>query len=412
MNGKVRRAGYLEQLHESKGATGIVKVITGMRRCGKTTLMEQFEDDLRSEGVDSNHIFHINFESFEGYDLLAPDELRGKLRSLPRDDIVYILLDEIQDIDGWELIVSSLEVVENYDIYITGSNSNMLSTDLSTHLSGRYIEIRMLPLSFKEFSELHPGDIENRFVQYLRYGGLPDTDPDRGERHSLGYLEGVFNTVLIKDVLSRMKTDDVGKIKSIARYLYSNIGNTTSIASIARGTGLNQGTVERYINGMESALLFHHAEKYDIIGRKLLSTNGKYYASDLGLRYMALSGSSTDDISRPLENAVYLELIRRGYTVRTGSYRDKEVDFTAMKGNIVEYYQVAMTIMSDDTREREFRSLESIRDNYSKTVLTMDKFNLGNFNGIMVVNVIEWLTKRLRFVAVPITQFVNEFPFR
>lgn len=391
MNGMVRREDYLEQLHASKGATGIIKVITGMRRCGKTTLMEQFEDDLRSEGVDDGHIFHINFESFEGYDLLAPDELRRELKALPRDGTTYILLDEIQNVDGWERIVSSLEEVRNYDVYITGSNSDMLSTDLSTHLSGRYIEIRMLPLSFREYMELHPGDIENRFIQYLRYGGLPDTDPDRGERHSLGYLEGVFNTVLIKDVLSRLKTDDINKIRSIARFLYSNIGNTTNIASIARGTGLNPGTVERYIGGMESALLFYHAEKYDIIGKKLLSTNGKYYASDLGMRYMALSGSNTDDMSRPLENAVYLELIRRGYTVRTGSYRDREVDFTAVKGNIVEYYQVAMTIMSDDTKEREFRSLESIKDNYSKTVLTMDRFNLGNYNGIMVVNVIEWM---------------------
>lgn len=391
MNGTVRRRDYLEQLHASKGATGIIKVITGMRRCGKTTLMEQFEDDLRSEGIDDDHIFHINFESFEGYDLLAPDELRKELRTLPKDDTTYILLDEIQNVDGWERIVSSLEEVRSYDVYITGSNSDMLSTDLSTHLSGRYIEIRMLPLSFREYMELHPGSKEDRFVQYLRYGGLPDTDPDRGEKHSLGYLEGVFNTVLIKDVLSRLKTDDINKIRSIARFLYSNIGNTMNIASIARGTGLNPGTVERYVGGMESALLFHHAEKYDIVGKKLLSTNGKYYASDLGMRYMALSGSNTDDMSRPLENAVYLELIRRGYTVRTGSYRDREVDFTAVKGNLVEYYQVAMTIMSDDTRGREFRSLESIKDNYSKTILTMDRFNLGNYNGIMVVNVIEWM---------------------
>ena len=387
----VRRRDYLEQLHASKGATGVIKVITGMRRCGKTTLMEQFEDDLRSEGVDDDHIFHINFESFEGYDLLAPDDLRKELKALPRDDTTYILLDEIQNVDGWERIVSSMEEVRNYDVYITGSNSDMLSTDLSTHLSGRYIEIRMLPLSFREYMELHPDDKEGRFVQYLRYGGLPDTDPDRGEKHSLGYLEGVFNTVLIKDILSRLKTDDINKIRSIARFLYSNIGNTTNIASIARGTGLNPGTVERYVGGMESALLFHHAEKYDIVGKKLLSTNGKYYASDLGMRYMALSGSNTDDMSRPLENAVYLELIRRGYTVRTGSYRDREVNFTAVKGNLVEYYQVAMTIMSDDTREREFRSLESIKDNYSKTILTMDRFNLGNYNGIMVVNVIEWM---------------------
>ena len=394
MNGTVRRSGYLEQMHGSKGATGVIKVITGMRRCGKSTLMEQFEEDLRSEGVDSNHIFHVNFETFEGYDILSPDELRRQLRALPKDGIVYVMLDEIQDVEGWELIVSSLEEVKNYDVYITGSNSDMLSTDLSTHLSGRYIEIKMLPLSFGEYYELHPGNAEDRFVQYLRYGGLPDTDPDRGERHSLGYLEGVFSTVLVKDVLSRLRTDNVNKIRAIARFLYSNVGNITNIATIAQGTGLNPGTVERYVGGMESALLFYHAEKYDIVGKKLLSTNGKYYASDLGMRYMALKGSGTDDLSRPLENAVYLELIRRGYTVRIGSYRDKEVDFTAVMGNDVEYYQVAMTILSEETKKRGFGSLEAIRDNFPKTVLTMDRFNLGNFGGIRVVNVIDWMLGR------------------
>ncbi len=391
MERTVRRSDYLEQLHESKGATGVVKVITGMRRCGKSTLMEQFIGDLRSEGVDDTHIFHVNFETFEGYDIMSSGELRSKLRNLPRDGIVYILLDEIQDVKGWELIVSSLVEVKNFDIYLTGSNSDMLSTDLSTHISGRYMEINMLPLSFREYLELHPGDKESRFAQYLIYGGLPDTDPDKGERYSIGYLEGVFSTVLVKDVLARLKTDDVNKIRSIARFLYSNIGNITNISNIAEGTNLSSVTVDRYVKGMRSALLFYHAEKYDIIGKKLLSTNGKYYASDLGMRFMALKGSGTDDMSRPLENAVYLELIHRGYTVRVGSYRDKEVDFTAIMGNNVEYYQVTMTVLSDDTRAREFVSLESIKDNFSKTVLTMDRFNLGTFNGINVVNVIDWM---------------------
>ena len=387
----VRRVDYLKQLHDSKDATGIVKVITGMRRCGKSTLMEQYVDDLRSEGTAEDHIFHVNFETFEGYDLLSPDILRSRLRELPKDGIVYILLDEIQDVEGWEMIVSSLEEVKNFDVYITGSNSDMLSTELSTHISGRYTEIKMLPLSFKEYLELRPGDRDERFIQYLRYGGLPDTEPDRGEKHSLGYLEGVFNTVLIKDVLSRLKTDDVNRITAIARFLYSNIGNVTNIANIAKGTGLNPGTVERYVAGMESALLFYHAEKYDIVGKKLLSTNGKFYASDLGMRLIALKGSGTDDMSRPLENAVYLELLRRGYTVRIGSYRDREVDFTAITGNEVEYYQVAMTVLSEDTKKREFGSLESIRDNFPKTVLTMDRFNLGTFGGIRVLNVIDWM---------------------
>lgn len=394
MNRTVRRSGYLQQLHECKGATGVVKVITGMHRCGKSTLLEQFLDDLKSEGIDEGHIFHMNFETFEGCNLISFDDLREKLRGLSKDGMVYVLLDEIQNVDGWELVVSALEAAENCDVYITGSNSDMLSTDLSTHLSGRYIEIRMLPLSFGEFLELHPGAEGERFVQYLRYGGLPDADPERGERYSLGYLEGVFDTVLVKDVLSRLRTDDVGRIRAIARFLYSNIGNITNIATISKGTGLNPGTVDRYVKGMESALLFLHAEKYDIVGKKLLSTNGKFYASDLGIRYMALSGSGSDDLSRPLENAVYLELVRRGYIVRVGSYRDREIDFTAIRGSSVEYYQVAMTMLSETAKERELRSLGSIRDNFSKTVLTMDRFNLGTFNGILVVNVIDWILGR------------------
>ncbi len=394
MDGTVRRSGYLAQLHASKGATGVVKVITGMRRCGKSTLMEQFIDDLRAEGVEDGCIFHMNFETFEGYGMISSDSLRDRLRELPRDKMVYVLLDEIQNVKGWELIVASLEAAKNFDVYITGSNSDMLSTDLATHLSGRYIEIGMLPLSFGEFLELHPGDADGRFAQFLRYGGLPDTDPDRGEKHSLGYLEGVFDTVLVKDVLSRLKTDDVGRIRSIARFLYSNIGNITNIAAISKGTGLSPGTVDRYVAAMESAQLFCRSEKYDIAGKKLLSTNGKYYASDLGMRYMALKGSGTDDMSRPLENAVFLELVRRGWTVRTGSHRGKEIDLIAIKGSEVEYYQVAMTVMPDETREREFRSLESVRDNFPKTVLTLDRFSLGTFDGIKVANAIDWMLGR------------------
>ena len=200
----VKRTGYLERLRESKDAPGVIKVITGMRRCGKSTLMDQFAEELRNDGVAEDHIFHVNFESFEGQDAVSPDDLKKSLRDLPRHGMVYIMLDEIQEVDGWEMIVAALETVKNYDVYITGSNSNMLSTDLATHLSGRYIEICMFPLSFREYLELHPGDREGRFLQYLRYGGLPDADPDKGDRFCRGYLEGVFNTVLVKDVLARL----------------------------------------------------------------------------------------------------------------------------------------------------------------------------------------------------------------
>lgn len=385
------RSYYLSRLRQFQDVPSVIKVITGMRRCGKSTLLEQFVECLRGQGVDESHICFINFELFEGQELSSSERLRKHLRNLPTDSMTYVLLDEVQDVDGWERIVSALEASRKFDIYLTGSNSDMLSTDLATHLSGRYLELRMLPFSFAEYLELHPGDTQERFVQYMRYGGIPDVDPDRGDAYCMSYLDGVFNTVLVKDILSRLRTDDVGKVGSIARFLYSNIGNVTNRSAIAKGTGLSQSTVDRYVDEMGSALLFYYAERYDLVGKRLLSTNGKYYASDLGLRTVSLRGAVVPDLSRPLENIVFLELVRRGYTVRVGSYRDYEVDFTVLRGDRTEYYQVAQSVMSQDTKEREIRPLRAIRDNYRKTILTLDRFGLGSDLGIEIVNVVDWL---------------------
>ena len=388
----VKRTEYLGLLREFKDVPSVIKVITGIRRCGKSTLLDQFAEELRDNGVDSEHIFHMNFESFEGQSTVSSEELKKTLRSLPTSGMVYVMLDEIQNVKGWEMIVAALETIKNYDVYITGSNSHMLSTDLATHLSGRYIEIHMFPFSFKEYMQLHPGDKDERFLQYLRYGGLPDADPDRGDRYCRGYLDAAFNTVLVKDILERLKTDDIGVIKSIAVFLYSNIGNITNRSAISKGTGLNQATVNRYVDAMEEALLFHHADRYDMVGKKLLSTNGKYYASDVGMRNNAMAGG-TPDIGRSMENVVFLELLRRGYKVRIGSYRDKEIDFTAVKGEETEYYQVSETMLAPETKEREMRPLRSVKDNFPKTVLTLDRFGLGNYDGIQTVNIIDWLLK-------------------
>lgn len=388
----VKRTEYLGLLREFKDVPSVIKVITGIRRCGKSTLLDQFAEELRDNGVDSEHIFHMNFESFEGQSTVSSEELKKTLRSLPTSGMVYVMLDEIQNVNGWEMIVAALETIKNYDVYITGSNSHMLSTDLATHLSGRYIEIHMFPFSFKEYMQLHPGDKDERFLQYLRYGGLPDADPDRGDRYCRGYLDAAFNTVLVKDILERLKTDDIGVIKSIAVFLYSNIGNITNRSAISKGTGLNQATVNRYVDAMEEALLFHHADRYDMVGKKLLSTNGKYYASDVGMRNNAMAGG-TPDIGRSMENVVFLELLRRGYKVRIGSYRDKEIDFTAVKGEETEYYQVSETMLAPETKEREMRPLRSVKDNFPKTVLTLDRFGLGNYDGIQIVNIIDWLLK-------------------
>ena len=389
----VRRVQYLEALHSGKDATNVVKVVSGMRRCGKSTLFDQYMDDLRASGIPEDSIFSINFDSAEGQKIENSADLnRLIVEKIPSDRPMYVFLDEVQNVDRWEKSVAALCTMKNCDVYITGSNSKLLSTELSTHLSGRFIEIRMLPLSFKEYMEMHPSDdLDLRFGQYLRYGSLPEADPERGERFCDGYLEGTFNTVLVKDILGRMKTDDVTKIKDIARFLYSNIGNTTNVANIAKGAKVSAATAEKYVAKMEEALLFYHAERYDIVGKNLLETNGKYYASDLGMRNSALKGAGGTDMSRPMENVVFLELVRRGYTVRVGSFRDYEVDFTALRGGDTEYYQVTMTMMSEATRDRELRPLAGIKDNFSKTVITMDRLGLGSENGIEVVNIYDWL---------------------
>ncbi|MDR3205667.1 MAG: ATP-binding protein [Candidatus Methanoplasma sp.] len=389
----VRRTRYLELLHAGKDAAGVVKVVTGMRRCGKSTLLDQYMDDLRNSGVSDDEIFFLNFDALEGQEVKTSADLNRLIgEKIPKDRPTYVFLDEIQNVEGWEKSIAALCTMKNCDVYITGSNSKLLSTELTTHISGRFVEIRMLPLSFKEYLELHPSDdLDLRFREYLRFGSLPEADPERGERFCDGYLEGTFNTVLVEDILARLKTDDVSKIKSISRFLYSNIGNTTNVANIAKGAGVSPSTANKYIDKMEEALLFYHAEKYDIVGKELLNTNGKYYASDLGLRNSALKGARGTDISRPLENVVFLELIRRGYTVRVGCFRDYEVDFTALRGDGAEYYQVSMTLMSERTKERELRPLNGIRDNFRKTIITMDRLGLGSENGIEIVNLYDWL---------------------
>ena len=289
-----------------------------------------------------------------------------------------------------ERVISALTVTRRCDIHITGSNSHMLSSELATHISGRYVEIELTPLSFREYMELYPGDRRQRFNEYLRFGALPEVDPARGAEFCDAQLIGIYNTVLVKDILRRLERGDARTLDSIARFLYSNVGNLTNIDSIANTLNIGNSKVSRYVSMLCEAFLFYDAERYDIVGKKVLKTNGKFYASDLGIRNVALRGSGMADISRPLENLVFLELVRRGYTVHIGSFRDKEVDFTASKDGRTEYYQVCQTMLSEDTRERELYSLEAIRDNHPKIVLTLDDYGLGSDEGIEIMNVIDW----------------------
>ena len=390
---QVLRKDYLSLLEAGKDENTVVKVITGMRRSGKSTLMNQFIEKLKAAGVSDDRIFLINFEMAE-YQYINDRTILNKwiLDNIPKEGQCYVFLDEIQNVNDWEMSVSALQIMPNCDVYITGSNSKMLSSELSTHISGRYTEVKVLPLSFSEYLELHPSDDkDSRFRDYLRYGGLPVVNPDSDRTFIEGLLEGIFNTVLVKDVLYRLKTDDVSKITAIAKFLYSNIGNITNIDNIATETGISNPTVSKYVEEMSKAFLFYYAEKYDIVGKKILKTNGKFYASDLGMRNVIIGLGLARDISKPLENVVFMELLRRGYEVRIGSYRDWEVYFTATGPDGVEYYQICETMLSDDTYKRESRPFKAIKDNCPKTILTLDKFGLGSDDGIKIVNLVDWL---------------------
>ena len=386
---EIIREDYLAILTSSKDMPSTVKVLTGMRRTGKTTVLNQFVGRLRSMDTDEENICHINL------DLLVDEPdinwLHEQIKPvLERKGMHYILIDEIQDVDGWERLVAMLVARGDCDVYITGSNSKMLSSELSTKLSGRYIEIEILPLSFKEYMELHPGEKEKRLEDFLKFGGLPMIDPDRGESVCMYQSEGVFNTVVMKDIMSRI-SGSARRLDAICRFLYSNIGNVTNPDRISEALNIPKDDVYRFMNEIVSAHLFYHADRYDIVGKKYLKSKGKYYATDLGMRYMLLNPGSLADLSKPLENAVYFELLRRGYKVSVGSYNDSEIDFTAMKGDKIIYYQVTQTMHAEKTKKRELTPLEEVPDNYRKIVLTEDRIGLGSYDGIEVINVIDWL---------------------
>ena len=386
---EIKRQDYLQILKDSAGKTDLVKVITGMRRTGKTTVMLQHLEYLRSTGIAEDSVCYIDLDLM-GREITS-EELKGMMKPcLDREGLHYILIDEIQDVKGWELVVAMLVARRDCDVYITGSNSRMLSSELSTKLSGRYMEVEILPFSFREFMELHGGDAEKRFLQYLRYGPLPSIEPDRGDRVCRAQSEGVYNTVMMKDVLSRVSGRS-DKLNSICRFLYSNIRNVMNAERMSAELDLSDDTIRKYLDIILEAHLFYHADRYDIVGRKVFSSKGKYYATDLGMRSILVNANELIDISAPLENIVYFELLRRGYRVFVGSFRDQEVDFTAIKGDTVGYYQVSKTVLADSTYRREMDPLKSVRDNYEKTVLTMDRFGLGNDEGVKVVNVIDWL---------------------
>ena len=390
----VKRHQYLEKLKKLKDMQ-IIKVVTGFRRCGKSTLLLQFREYLKECSVDDSQIISINFEKLEYEHLLDYKELYSYITErLHPEKMTYIFLDEIQLVEGYQKAVDSLFVRDNVDIYITGSNAQMLSGELATLLSGRFIEIEMLPLSFAEFYELVGGDRRDAWKRYFTNGGLPYTAYINDEDILHDYLLGIYNTVLLKDVVERKKVQDVTLLKSVIRFLFDNIGNIVSSKKISDslvsyGRKTTSVTVENYIESLSEAYVIYEANRYDIKGKQHLKSLEKYYVVDVGLRKLLL-GSKNTDIGHTLENIVYLELIRRGFAVSIGKIDDLEIDFIAEKDGNKEYYQVSASVLDPATFEREITPLRKVSDNYPKYIITMDEFSSNN-EGIRQVNVIDFL---------------------
>ena len=402
----IQRKEFLNELIKWKNEK-VIKVITGMRRAGKSTLLMQYQDYLRQSGVEENRIISINFEELEYEELCDYRKLYNYIKDkLIEGKTTYIFLDEIQKVKDFEKVIDSIYVKSGTDIYITGSNAYFLSGNLATYLTGRYVEILVLPFSFKEYKEVVNKDNEGAFSDYMKYGGLPfltlmEKDIDK----AYTYLEGIYNTVIVKDIEDRInlqitdsdkrKVYDISLLKLIAKYLASVVGSPVSIRSITNyivssGRKVSQNTVSDYVEALKEAFIFYEVTRFDIVGKQILSSNKKYYIVDLGLRNYILPRKNYD-LGFSIENIVYFELLRRGYNVNIGKQDKEEVDFVAVKNGIITYIQVTTDMTAKETFEREIRPLNMIKDNYKKIILTLDKLTLGDYSGIKVKNLMEWL---------------------
>lgn len=402
----VERKEYLKQLWSWKDEQ-VIKVVTGIRRCGKSTLLKQYQEKLLAEGIAREQMISINFEELENEPLLDYQALYRYIKERLCDGkMTYIFLDEIQKVMSFEKAVDSLYVKGNIDIYITGSNAYMLSGELATLLTGRYVEISMLPLSFREYTQATGMQTEQAFSEYMKSGALPYIAVmDRTDEKVDVYLEGIYNTVIVRDIEERQarkerdagkrKITDIALLKTIARYLASVIGSPVSVKSItdylvSSGRKVSPNTVSDYVEALTESFVFYSAERFDIVGKQLLKVNKKMYMVDLGLRNHILPRKYYD-LGFSVENIVFFELLRRGNRVAVGKYGSAEVDFVARRQDVITYYQVTADMTAKETFEREMRPLRSIHDNYEKIVLTLDRFSTGNYDGIEVVNVVDWL---------------------
>ena len=397
----IQRNQYLKflQRHQNKH---IIKVVSGVRRCGKSTLFQLFREHLLSQGVNKANIIEINFEDLAFEELLDYHSLYKYVTNhMQNEGMNYIFLDEIQHVHEFEKAVDSLFIKENADVYITGSNAYFMSGELATLLSGRYVELKMLPLSFKEYYEASGlaanHTLREIYEQYISDSSFPYTLQIREDQTAIQeYLSGIYNTVILKDVVGRLRIADVKMLESMIKYLFANVGSLLSVRKIANsmtsaGRKIDSKTVERYLNGLQDSLLIYQAERFDIKGKDLLKINPKYYVVDAALRYLK-TGRHGQDVGHILENTVYLELLRRGYEVYVGVLPKGEIDFVAKDTKGLTYYQVSESTLQPDVMEREIKPLQHINDHYPKILLTLDEVESdANYDGIRKQNVLKWL---------------------
>lgn len=395
---RIQRTEYLNKLIAFKDKQ-LIKVITGVRRCGKSTLMAIYQDWLRTQGVGEEQIVSINLEDLDYEGLTDYKKLYAYLKErLIEGKMLYIFLDEVHNVDNFPKVVDSIYIKENVDVYITGSNSYMLSSEIATLIAGRYVQIEMLPFSFKEYME-STGSYEDRaakYVDYLKNSSFPFTIELKNQPDEIrDYLEGIYNTIVVKDIVNRKRITDMMMLKSVLRFVFDNIGNPLSSKKIAdtmtsAGRKIDAKTVEKYLAVLSESYIIYQAKRYNIKGKQYLKTLEKYYVVDIGLRFMLL-GSRETDAGHILENVVYLELLRRGYDVYVGKIDEYEVDFIAQNRKGTTYFQVALSVRDEKTLARELRPLKAIRDHYPKVLLTMDEDPEIHYDGIRKLNARDWL---------------------
>ncbi|MCL2756906.1 MAG: ATP-binding protein [Coriobacteriia bacterium] len=399
----IERKTYLETLIRNRDRQ-IIKVISGVRRCGKSTLLESFMEYLLNAGVSKAQVVYINFEDIEFEDIRDYRKLYDYVTErLSLTQMNYVFLDEIQHVEGFMKAIDSLYIKKNVDLYITGSNAQLLSGEFATLMTGRFIEVKMLPLSFAEYCEakgvstgFSSALLQELYRTYLENSSFPYTlQIDEVKKDVLEYLRALYNSILLKDIIFRKRINDALMLESVARFLFNNVGKTLSSTKIAHtmtsfGRKIDQRTVEKYLEALRESQLFYEARRYNVKGKQELATLEKYYAVDIGLRFMLLGGQNLD-VGHILENVVYLELLRRDYEVFVGQVDRTEIDFMATRDGITLYIQIAASIRDEDTLARELRPLRAIGDNHPKLILTLDDDPDGNHEGIVTKNALRWL---------------------